>query len=81
LIDGAPEVAGVEALGDNAVVVRTTVRTIPGAQWEAAREFRRRMKLRLDAEGIEVPFPQRTIHLRVDDDRIADALTTRSSDS
>lgn len=80
-LDGAPEVSGVESLGDNAVVIRTLIRTIPGAQWETAREFRRRIKNRLDAEGIEIPFPQRTMHLRVDDGRIADALTTRSSDS
>lgn len=80
-VDGAPEVSGVESLGDNAVVIRTLIRTIPGAQWETAREFRRRMKNRLDAEGIEMPFPQRIMHIRVDDARIADALANRESDS
>ena len=43
---------------------RTMLRTIPGAQWDVAREFRRRIKNRLDAEGIEIPFPQRTVHVR-----------------
>lgn len=66
LLDGAPEVAGVEALGDNAVVVRVMLRTSPGQQWAVAREFRRRIKIRLDTEGIDIPFPQRTVHLKVD---------------
>src|SRR5438034_8773564 len=39
---GAPEVAGVEQLGEHAVVIRTLFRTVPGVQWEVAREFRRR---------------------------------------
>ena len=65
-LDGAPEVSGVESLGDNAVVVRVLLRTAPGQQWAVAREFRRRIKIRMDAEGIEIPFPQRTVHLKVD---------------
>jgi len=65
-LDGPPEVQGVQDLGDNAVVIRTRLRTIPGEQWAAGREFRRRLKNRLDREGIEIPFPQRTIHVRSD---------------
>lgn len=65
LLDGPPEVTGVESLGDNAVVVRALLRTSPGQQWAVAREFRRRIKLRMDAEGIDIPFPQRTVHLLV----------------
>jgi len=63
-LDGAPEVLGVESLADSAVVIRTILRTRPGEQWGAAREFRRRLKSRLDREGIEIPFPQRTVHVR-----------------
>lgn len=61
---GSSEVLGVEQLGDHGVVIRTLLRTAPGAQWEVGREFRRRIKNRLDAEGIEIPFPQRTVHVR-----------------
>ncbi len=63
-LDGAPEVAGVNQLGDNAVAIRALLRTVPGMQWEVGREFRRRIKNRLDAENIEIPFPQRTVHVR-----------------
>lgn len=62
--DGEPEVAGVDGLGDSAITIRTLLRTIPGQQWSVGREFRRRIKNRLDREGIEIPYPQRTVHVR-----------------
>jgi small conductance mechanosensitive channel len=55
VLDGPPEVWGVEALGDNRVVVRVVVRTQPGAQWGVGRDLRRRFKNRFDAEGIRLP--------------------------
>ena len=58
-----PEVLGVQALADSSVNVRVLFTTHPGRQWEVGREFRRRVKNRLDAEGITIPFPQRTLHL------------------
>lgn len=71
------EVWGVESLADNAVVVRLVARTQPGSHWNVAREIRRRIKIRFDAEGIEIPFPQRTLHLRADDVRAAAALAAK----
>jgi len=61
--DGVPEVLGVDELGDSAVTIRVLFRTTPGKQFGVAREFRRRIKSRLDREGIEIPFPQRTLHM------------------
>ena len=61
-----PTVPGVEAFTDSAVVIRMMVRTLPLKQWTVARELRRRIKHRFDAEGIEIPFPQRTIWHRGD---------------
>jgi small conductance mechanosensitive channel len=63
-LDGDPEVLGVEALAENGMRVRSLLRTHPGAQWDVAREFRRRLKTRLSAEGIDLPRPQRVVHLR-----------------
>jgi small conductance mechanosensitive channel len=68
LLDGAPEVVGVTDLGDSQVTIRTLFRTHPGKQWAVGREFRRRIKNRLDHEGIEIPFPQRMMHIRVSGD-------------
>lgn len=62
--EGESSVMGVESLGENGVTVRILLRTVAHAQWETAREFRRRIKNRLDAEGITIPHPQRTVHVR-----------------
>ncbi len=66
LLDGEPEVNGVETLGDSAVTIRTLLRTIPGKQWSVARAFRQAIKKRLDREGISIPYPQRTIHVQTE---------------
>jgi small conductance mechanosensitive channel len=77
LLDGPVEVVGVESFGDSSVVIRSLIKTQPGSQWSAGREFRRRLKLRFDREGIDIPFPQRDVHLTVkeaaDAGSIADA--------
>ena len=54
-LDGEPEVLGVEGMTNSRMVIRTLIRTQPGEQWAAAREFRRRMKIRIDREGMQVP--------------------------
>ena len=74
-LDGPVEVLGVESLSDSAVVIRTLIKTQPGSQWGTAREFRRRMKNRLDREGIEIPFPQRKVHVSVDGNAPPEAIT------
>jgi small conductance mechanosensitive channel len=78
-LDGDPEVLGVQLLGDSAVTLRVMLRTQPGLQWEVGREFRRRAKLRLDREGIEIPFPQRTVHVRRHGDSDDGALPAEAS--
>ncbi len=59
-----PQVLGLEDLAADSVVVRLWVKTQPGEQWGVARELRQRIKARFDAEGIEIPFPQRTLWVR-----------------
>jgi small-conductance mechanosensitive channel len=58
------EVIGVENLADSAVVLRARLRVVPPIeQWNVRREFLKRLKKAYDARSIEIPFPQRTIHV------------------
>jgi len=56
------EVFGVDAFGDSAVVIKGRIKTVPIQQWAVGREFKRRVKKAFDAEGIEIPFPHRSIY-------------------
>jgi small conductance mechanosensitive channel len=56
------ELAGVERWDDSAVVVRGRFKVAPLEQWSVRREYLRRLKAAFDAEGIEIPFPQMTLH-------------------
>lgn len=62
LLLDAPEVLGIETFADSAVVIRMLARTLPEKQWNVARELRRRIKIRFDAEGIEIPFPHVSVY-------------------
>ena len=56
-----PALWGVESLGDSSVVIRLAVKCAPAEQWSLARMLRSEVKKALDAEGIEIPFPQHTV--------------------
>ncbi len=62
LLLGDPEVPGVEKLSDSGVVIRMMIKTLPLKQWDVARELRRRIKQRFEAERIEIPFPTVTFY-------------------
>lgn len=73
-IEGEFELAGVESWGDSAVTIRGRIRTRPGEQWAVRRELLRRLKYAFDEAGVEIPFPQRTVHVvggKADDARAA----------
>jgi moderate conductance mechanosensitive channel len=58
------EISGVERLGDSAVVLRCRLKVMPPIeQWNVKREFQKRLKQAFDQRGIELPFPQLTVHL------------------
>jgi small conductance mechanosensitive channel len=59
-----PEMWGVEALAIDGVTVRLVVKTRPGRQYVVTRELQLRIKEAFEAEGIEIPYPQRTLWLR-----------------
>jgi small-conductance mechanosensitive channel len=56
-----PEMWGVESVTADGVVLRLVVKTEPLQQWTVARELRRRIKDRLDAEGVHVAHPQSAV--------------------
>ena len=60
------EVFGVDAFRDWSIVLKMRIKTVPQKQWDVGREFRKRLKKRLDDEGIEIPFPERIVTVRGD---------------
>jgi small-conductance mechanosensitive channel len=56
------EVFGVDKFADSAVVIKARLKTLPIKQWEVGREYNRRLKKAFDREGIEIPFPQRSLN-------------------
>jgi len=67
LSDPAPQIA-VGELGDSSVnfVVRPWVNT--SDYWGVKLDFTEKVKLRFDAEGISIPFPQMDVHIQQDSD-------------
>jgi small conductance mechanosensitive channel len=56
------DVLGVDQFGDSGVVIKVRIKTVPAKQWQVGREMNRRIKKRFDREGIEIPFPHRSIY-------------------
>jgi small-conductance mechanosensitive channel len=61
-IISAPKFLRVNDFADSAVMVKVLGDTKPLKQWEITGEFRKRLKIAFDKEGIEIPFPQRVVH-------------------
>ncbi len=59
-----PEVWGVERFDADGIAIRLVIKVRPAVQWKLMREVRRRLKAAFDREGIEIPFPQRTVWIR-----------------
>lgn len=68
-----PEVLGVEQLGVDGITIRLRVKTVAGQQWALQRRLRAAIKEAFDRDQVEIPFPQRTIWMRVAGDGTADA--------
>ncbi|MBB4265016.1 mechanosensitive ion channel domain-containing protein [Roseospira visakhapatnamensis] len=62
------EVLGVDGFQDSAVIIKARIKTKPIMQWWVGREYNRRLKMRFDALGIEIPFPHMTLYFGVDKD-------------
>ncbi|HSJ43686.1 MAG TPA: mechanosensitive ion channel family protein [Euzebyales bacterium] len=64
LILEEPDVWGVEAFGDSAILIRIVLKVVPAQQWSVSRELRLRIKAAFDDAGIEIPFPQTVVWVR-----------------
>jgi small conductance mechanosensitive channel len=54
----------VNTFGASGIGIKVLGTTAPGQHWAVAGEFRRRLKRAFDEENIEIPFPQRVVHMR-----------------
>jgi len=54
----APEIWGVQDLGENSIVIRVAIKVLPGEHWQITRILRAAIKEKFDASNIEIPFPQ-----------------------
>src|SRR5205814_1369571 len=57
------DILGVDDFADSAIVIKLRIKTLPIKQWEIGREFRRRLKYRLDREGIEIPHRNQAVQV------------------
>jgi small conductance mechanosensitive channel len=55
------EVLGIVSLNPQSCVIRTLTKTAPGEQWAVARELRKRIVLRFQAEGFSGPMQHRVV--------------------
>lgn len=63
VLEDEPQVQSIMDFGDSAITARIVVQVQPGEQYAAERELRRRLKQQFDEQGVEIPFPQRTVHV------------------
>jgi len=55
------QVLGIERFGESEVILRLMIKTVPLKQWDIGRELRRRIKIRFDEKGIQIPYPHRIL--------------------
>ncbi len=57
------EVLGVENMNHAGVTIRVFIKTKPLEQWTIAREYRRRLKIAFEEQGISIGVPQQSIQV------------------
>jgi len=76
---GEVEVYGVDSFQDSSVVIKGRLRTRPSKQWDVGREYRRRIKLAFEREGIEMPFPHRSLDFGEAGDALMERLINQKN--
>lgn len=56
-----PEVLGIDNIDSAGLLIRIWIKTKPLQHWSVGREFRRRIKMRLDEMGIAIGVPQQSV--------------------
>jgi moderate conductance mechanosensitive channel len=56
------EILGLDRFAESALIIRARTTTKPIRQWRVGREFNRRLKMKFDELGIEIPFPHLTLY-------------------
>ena len=64
LIITPPKSLRVDSFGESGIDIKILGDVQPIRQWEVMGELRRRLKRRFDEEGIEIPFPIRTVFMK-----------------
>jgi moderate conductance mechanosensitive channel len=59
-----PEVLGVDDLNNTGITLRIWIKTQPLQQWHVARDFRRRLKIAFDQQGIGIGVPQQSLSVK-----------------
>lgn len=75
LILEPPKLLGIDKLDHVGALVRLWIKTQPLKQWDVAREYRRRLKLAFDNEGITIGVPQQSVSFTTALDLEGDVLT------
>ncbi len=57
------DILGLNEFQDSAIIIRAKIKTVSSQQWFIVREYNKLIKEAFDREGIEIPFPQRDVHL------------------
>lgn len=57
-----PIIVGVQDLGASEIIMRITAETQPVMQYEIARKLRKDLKIFLDQNGIEIPYPKMVMY-------------------
>jgi small conductance mechanosensitive channel len=62
MIIAPPQVLRLQSFDDSQITIKMMGECKPMSQWEIAGELKKRIKIRFDKEGIEIPFPHTTVY-------------------
>ena len=62
MIIAPPQVLRLQSFDDSQITIKMMGECKPMSQWEVAGELKKRIKIRFDKEGIEIPFPHTTVY-------------------